>query len=423
MNGDYFPFTGDPLGVGVMNGEIYSEPYRTDAVPARAAFGLLPDGKPIVGLVSLHGMLAPQNGFTLPITGVDRMTSTTDPADIVVYTPRYGPSTGARGNGTEILVTRVNLPLSPGKQMMGRVDQIVTGSATASKIPVDGVVFSVPFGSTHAAEFASEFHVGDTIGFVCGIKDVTTDADGGAPDDPDIWDQAQQIIGGGPILLHHGQVIVDDSAEGFDNGFSNGPHARTAVGARADGKIVIVTVDDNPGISAGISLHDLAYLMKSEGAVDAINLDGGGSTTMVADGVSVSDPSGTGAERPVADMLTVAAKGSDSITITDPATIVLPSAPLQVGQTYSLFLRSGDQLVSGAQQNLVWNGPAGNVGFVSQDGKLHILRTGHATIVASYNGARLSSDIDVIDPAETGTTPQTDSDDHPETRTSHILNR
>ena len=70
--------------------------------------------------------------------------------------------------------------------------------------------------------------------------------------------------------------------ERFQNDILNSRAPRTALGIRADGSLLLVTVNGrNPGISVGMTLEELAELMIELGAVDAMNLDGGGSTTMV----------------------------------------------------------------------------------------------------------------------------------------------
>ena len=77
---------------------------------------------------------------------------------------------------------------------------------------------------------------------------------------------------------------------------------RTLAGVRADGTTLLVTVDGRrPGWSVGMTLPEAARLMRSLGARDALNLDGGGSSTMTVRGEVVSRPSDRGGERPVSD--------------------------------------------------------------------------------------------------------------------------
>jgi hypothetical protein len=93
--------------------------------------------------------------------------------------------------------------------------------------------------------------------------------------------QPREAVGGHPMLVRGGQVLADVDSAG--NAAFRGPNPRTAVGLAAEGRrLLLVTVDGRqPNHSVGISLRDLAELMRQLGATDALNLDGGGSTTMV----------------------------------------------------------------------------------------------------------------------------------------------
>ena len=81
-------------------------------------------------------------------------------------------------------------------------------------------------------------------------------------------------ISGGFVLLKDGEIMSSDNED---------VHPRTAVGVKADGTLFFVTVDGHqPAIEMdGVDYEQLAHLMKYFGAVDAVNIDGGGSTTML----------------------------------------------------------------------------------------------------------------------------------------------
>jgi hypothetical protein len=127
-------------------------------------------------------------------------------------------------------------------------------------------------------------------------------------------DDARLVVGGGPRLVRAGRVSVRAAAEGFAppqapgffGVFVAGRQPRTLAGVRPDGALLLVTVDGRrPGWSVGMTLFEAARLMRSLGARDALNLDGGGSTTMVVRGEVVNRPSDPGGERPVSDALYV----------------------------------------------------------------------------------------------------------------------
>ena len=83
-------------------------------------------------------------------------------------------------------------------------------------------------------------------------------------------------------------------------------HPRTAVAKLKDGKFLMITVDGRqPGVSVGMNLQELAEYLLSLGATDAMNLDGGGSTTMFLDGKVVNTPSDKEGERKVSDAIVV----------------------------------------------------------------------------------------------------------------------
>ncbi len=100
-------------------------------------------------------------------------------------------------------------------------------------------------------------------------------------------------IGGGPTLVKNGQVNVTYNQEifwGSGVGYDNGD-PRTAVGFTADNHVILFVVDGRQSISQGLGLPELASTMISLGCVEAMNLDGGGSTGMAIGGDYVNHPS------------------------------------------------------------------------------------------------------------------------------------
>ncbi len=112
------------------------------------------------------------------------------------------------------------------------------------------------------------------------------------------WPGVLDAIGGNPMLVRDGAPVPGlDAAGSF-----YGPNPRTAVGI-AGSKIFLVVVDGRaPGHSVGMSLTQLASFFLSLGATSALNLDGGGSSTMVVNGMVTNRPS-DGTERGVANAL------------------------------------------------------------------------------------------------------------------------
>jgi exopolysaccharide biosynthesis protein len=102
------------------------------------------------------------------------------------------------------------------------------------------------------------------------------------------WSDVNHIISGGPYLVKDGQVYVDIKEQKLLA--IGGRNPRTAIGYTADNKFIIVTVDGREGCSIGLTLTELANYMKKLGCVNAMNLDGGGSTVMYVKGSITNRP-------------------------------------------------------------------------------------------------------------------------------------
>jgi exopolysaccharide biosynthesis protein len=116
------------------------------------------------------------------------------------------------------------------------------------------------------------------------------------------------VIGGWPRIVRAGRSVAQDAdvVEGTFTRFSSARHPRTAVGFSKDSAtLYLVTVDGRRESDSGMSLAELADAMIHLGAYDAMNFDGGGSTTMVIDGKVVNHPSDQSGERPVGSALLV----------------------------------------------------------------------------------------------------------------------
>jgi exopolysaccharide biosynthesis protein len=123
--------------------------------------------------------------------------------------------------------------------------------------------------------------------------------------------QPREAVGGRPVIVRDSAVARE--ADSFGSAGFRGRNPRTAAGIARDGtRLILVTVDGRDSSNAGMTLHELADLMLALGAREAINLDGGGSTTMVvadphASGSMriVNHPSDKGGERAVGDALAI----------------------------------------------------------------------------------------------------------------------
>jgi len=116
-------------------------------------------------------------------------------------------------------------------------------------------------------------------------------------------------VGGGPVLVQKGKVAVSNNEElKFSGKAHNDRHPRTLIGYTKNNTLIVMLVEGrNPGIAAGVTLTEAAELMKAVGCVEALNLDGGGSSCMLINGKETIWPSDNGKQRAVPAVLMVSA--------------------------------------------------------------------------------------------------------------------
>ena len=279
VNSGYFRTTGtyrgDSVGVEVLTGKLLSEPNN-----ARAAVGLIESNgtqKVILGHVKFEGQIVAGSRARHAINGLNRPRADNE---LIIFTPEFHRTTLTDPNGLELLVRR--------GAIVERRD--LKGS---SVIPSDGFVISA---SGSAREWAlKNLKVGARVQLNLNLVPVETGQ-------ANSWKSATSIIGGGPQLIKNGRVEITNTQEKILPSFVSDGHPRTAIAKLKSGQILLVTVDGRqPGESIGMSLNMLADLLLEFDAIEAINLDGGGSTTMVISNKLVNKPSDATGERPVSD--------------------------------------------------------------------------------------------------------------------------
>ena len=112
-------------------------------------------------------------------------------------------------------------------------------------------------------------------------------------------------LGGGPALVANGEVNVATDEEVFFGTAIPYTHPRTAAGITADGTLLLLLVDGRQRLSRGVRLEGLAAILVGIGAEKALNLDGGGSSSLVVNGRLLNNPVGRGVEREVMTALGV----------------------------------------------------------------------------------------------------------------------
>ena len=108
-------------------------------------------------------------------------------------------------------------------------------------------------------------------------------------------------VGGGPVLLQDGSIKITNEEElKFVGKAINDKHPRTCMGYTNDGRLIVMAIQGRfPGIAEGATLTQEAQLLKDIGCVEALNLDGGGSSCLLINGKETIMPSEKGVERPV----------------------------------------------------------------------------------------------------------------------------
>ena len=170
---------------------------------------------------------------------------------------------------------------------------------------------ALPAGSTSlqgigaAAQALGQVHVGDRLEVHTGV----VDARGHAVATP----SDMTVVNGGPLLVQGGHEDITQQQDGmahpgdptFAYGWMVKRNPRTLAGVDSQGRTVLVTVDGSSTHDLGLSIPEAADVARSLGLVDAINLDGGGSSAMALRGRLISHPSDAAGERPVGDALLV----------------------------------------------------------------------------------------------------------------------
>jgi exopolysaccharide biosynthesis protein len=282
INGGYFAFGGAALGAVKIDDEWIRLPLKN-----RTAVGF--DEK---GGVIIDSLEAKPAGIMIAgITGgvyiyrssasVSNLNGFAPENGSSVLTPRFGSSYKLRADETAWQIEG-NL------QKDGKILSLIeTGVAP---IPVNGWLWIMR--GEERRVLTRSLTIGD---FFVGIYSDSL---------PDYWRKCPTILGAGPRLLKNGEIFTTEKEEEFrPDVLARGP--RTAFGVDKDGHWIFLVCDGREKeYSAGLSIPELALEMKNAGAVDALCMDGGGSSTLVVNNEVINRPS-DGAERKVPNAILV----------------------------------------------------------------------------------------------------------------------
>ena len=266
VNASYFAPDGEIIGLLKINGEIVSIP----ELP-RTALGILPDGSMLMDTVSYSGSVELPGGTKVNIDGVN---CERGPDGLILYNHYFDKSTGTNEFGNEYVI----------KNGFVQAAYINQGNTTIQ----DGTV--VLSGHGQAAAALAGLKVGDKVT----IRQTLGDG----------WDKTAYVIGAGPTLVKNSSVNITSVDERFLPDIAIGRAPRTALGLTSDGKIILAVIDGRRSSSIGMTLNELGQFMLKQGAVRAMNFDGGGSSEMVVNGNVMNNPS-DGSERRIGSALIV----------------------------------------------------------------------------------------------------------------------
>ena len=261
VNACYFDTDGWVIGNCKWNGSFYGV---DDAI--RSAFVIDKEGRPSIQKdLAYQGTATLPDGRALTVKGLNRQRITDD---LVLFNRNYAASTKTNEHGREIKIRQ------------GRAVEV----SVKGNMPLDNQSL-VLSGHGVNADALARVKRGDRV-FIAQTLGSR------------LADEAQLVVGGGPLLLENGRINVRIREETIAPDIAFGRAPRTGAGVTADGTVLLMVVDGRSQHSAGMTLKEFAQYLKRFGAVSAVNFDGGGSSEMVLDGKIMNRPS-DGSERPV----------------------------------------------------------------------------------------------------------------------------
>ncbi|OAX46321.1 stalk domain-containing protein [Paenibacillus sp. AD87] len=392
VNGDYFNVSGElaPIGGQVSDGVLVSTPSELSGM---YALTVTKDGKPMIDEYSFDGTVKADDGSTFALRGINKEDYTVESSSVkyshansmYIYTPAWtstkrpnDPST----TPTEVLVQN------------GVITQISDKKALNMTVPADGYILRAH--GTAATWIMTHLAVGQSLNADYKLKAKTT----GETVDPS---NLQMMIGGHTILVNGGKAATfsrDIAASGI-----GGIRARTAVGYSQDGRYVYIIAAEKNSNSSGLSLTELQSFMTSIGVWKGMNLDGGGSTTMVTRplgeetaGLTFNTEYGT-EQRQVVNTLGVFSTAPEGKL---QGFAVSGSQTLLVGQEGKYTAKGYDTYynpIATGDIKMTWK--SSNNGIVSvSNGTIKGVKPGTVTLTATSNGASSSIKVTVLGGSE-----------------------
>jgi exopolysaccharide biosynthesis protein len=360
INADFFPFTGDPLGLMVRQGDLVSLPY-----PKRVSFAWGPNGS-VFGFARFNGAYQVEGEGEVKVDGFNEECPENR---ITLNTPDAGQSK-AKGACLTVVLKVEGGKVTPSTVVKATV---VNSTSDGANMPLTGGKFTL-VATGNKIETLADLRAGQRLT----IKTSTSGFD---------WERLEHAVSGGPILLREGNIFIDAENEGFNDDFANKRNPRTAIGRTEEGDLLFVTIDGRQKMSVGATLAETAEILQRLGCRDAINLDGGGSSCMNLFGLNVNRPSDKTGERPVANGIAFygpqQVEGATTFKILSPAT-VLSDRTIQASVTDAKGKEIPNIEVIWSLQGSAW---------IDQGGQITGLEPGEATLTAYVRGSVITTKI------------------------------
>ncbi len=278
VNGGFFTISGkeqgSPIGVLLSEGMFINPPYQ-----GRTCLGWNDRNQAAFGQLECSTRVTFPEGGYMEITAFNREVKG---SGVVLFTSHFGrPTPLFKTQGVELLLDG------------NRIEEIRTSGG--NPIPEGRRVLGV-YGPS--ASLLSSLRKGDTLGIDQSLNG----------DDP-YWGSMTHAVQGGPFLLRKGQIVIED--ENLSDSVVNRRHPRTVMGLTGRGQWFFFVGDGRSAVhSLGFTLRETAEILKKEGVSYALNLDGGGSSSIMAGGRMLNVLS-DGRERPISYGIGAFRKGGD----------------------------------------------------------------------------------------------------------------
>lgn len=255
MNAGFFSFqTGVPMADVIENGIIVAK--ETDGSDA---VGFYSDGRAVVDWLKINSTIT-AGGKTLVLQNINKYRQ---PFGVYLLNDRFYSDTRVSDEGLDVVIGSVSGELRLGETVTGIVESKAKHSSAIS-IPEGKMVLTIADGSIKNGyrewyDQLDSLNPGDTVSITNTVAN------------PEVWNNVAYAAGsvGGRLIKGGAVQNIDEAAS-----------PRTAVGVKADGTVIFYTIDGRQSSSYGIRLKTLAERLKELGCVEAINFDGGGSTTL-----------------------------------------------------------------------------------------------------------------------------------------------